>query len=98
MKESITLKTTVTVPEPEYFPPKPAGFLSPENIDQNGPIFEYIKELHVLLWAFTRVIFPSASGQVTSKAPQALKKLKIREEIKDLQNRLKSLSREYERN
>jgi hypothetical protein len=40
------------------------GFLSPENIDHDSEIFDYIKELHDYLWAFVLASNPSAMGRL----------------------------------
>ena len=40
------------------------GFLSPAKIDQDGEIFDYIRELHEYLWRFTRAHIPQANGSL----------------------------------
>lgn len=55
---------------------RPNGFLAKEKIDQEGEIFDYIKELHDYLWEFVRVANPSASGNLNNFVDKALKDLK----------------------
>ena len=40
------------------------GFLSQENIDQDGEPFKYIAELHDYLWRFVRIQLPHSSGSL----------------------------------
>jgi hypothetical protein len=58
------------------------GFLSPENIDPDGEIFDYIKELHDYLWVFVRIAMPGASGSLRDLLDLAVAKLKEKEDIK----------------
>ena len=51
---------------------RPDGFLSKENIDHDGEIFNYIGELHDYLWAFSRLAFPSAQGDLRKVLDLAL--------------------------
>jgi hypothetical protein len=50
------------------------GFLSPQHIDQEGEIFDYIAELHDYLWRFVRVQRPGASGNLRNFLDEALNK------------------------
>ena len=43
---------------------RPKGFLSEENIDHDSEIFDYIVELHGILWDFVRMQKPGASGRL----------------------------------
>ena len=43
---------------------RPYGFLANDKIDQNGEIFDYIRELHNYLWKYIRRIIPSANGNL----------------------------------
>ncbi len=40
------------------------GFLSEENIDHESEIFDYINELHNIIWHFIRAVEPGASGKM----------------------------------
>ena len=42
------------------------GFLSADNIDHGGEVFDYIRELHEYLWRFVRAQLPGASGDLES--------------------------------
>lgn len=48
------------------------GFISEGNIDHDGEIFDYIKELHEYLWKFVRVLYPEASGSLNDWLDDAL--------------------------
>jgi len=51
-------------------------FLSKENIDHEGEIFNYIQELHEILWQFVRIAKPKASGNLKDHIDSALEILK----------------------
>ena len=55
---------------------RPNGFLSKENIDQEGEIFDYIAELHEYLWKFVRAVIPGASGNLKWYLDKAIKQVK----------------------
>lgn len=52
--------------------PRPEGFLGPDKIDQDGEVFDYVRELHDYLWDFIRVSMPWASGDISEYVDQAL--------------------------
>ena len=54
---------------------RPKYFLSEDNIDQDGEIFDYIRELHDYLWRFARVAIPSANGHLDDYIDPAIVKL-----------------------
>jgi len=56
------------------------GFLSQDNIDQDGEQFDYIVELHRYLWQFIYVAFPNASGNLSDYVDKALVKLQAAEQ------------------
>jgi len=51
---------------------RPNGFLSPEHIDQDGEIFNYIQELHEYLWRFVCSEMPGASGVLDDHVDKAI--------------------------
>lgn len=55
---------------------RPEGFLSEENIDHDGEIFDYIRELHDYLWAFINAAFPGAGGHLCHYLDNALGRTK----------------------
>lgn len=49
---------------------RPEGFLDP---DKTPPeVFDYVRELHEILWRFVKVQNPEASGDLTRWLPTAL--------------------------
>lgn len=60
--------------------PRSPGFLSEENLPQDGEVFAYIVELHEYLWKFIRAINPGASGSLEDYLDEALAKFIAREE------------------
>ena len=55
---------------------RPEGFLSSKLIDHDSEQFDYINELHDLLWEFVRIHLPGASGRLSDHIDEALKKAK----------------------
>jgi len=47
------------------------GFIAEDKIDQNGEIFDYIRELHEYLWQYVRLFYPSASGSLSDWVDKA---------------------------
>jgi len=43
---------------------RPKNFLGEDKIDQNGEIFDYIRELHQYLWKFVYIYYPGAGGSL----------------------------------
>ena len=60
------------------------GFLSPENIDHNGEIMDYIRELHEYLWEYVRCVLPSASGKLDDYIDIVLQELKHKNRAKNM--------------
>lgn len=56
---------------------RPAMFLSEANIDQQGEIFDYIRELHEYLWRFVRVVQPGVSGDLCVFLDTAINKAEM---------------------
>ena len=52
-------------------------FLAEDKIDQNGEIFDYIRELHEYLWRFVRLFHPSASGSICDWIDETLNDVKV---------------------
>jgi hypothetical protein len=48
------------------------GFLSNEKIAHDSEVFDYIVELHELLWRFVRVHKPGAMGKLRDIVDEAL--------------------------
>ena len=48
------------------------GFLANDKIPHEGEIFDYIVELHELLWRFVRVHNPGAGGNLRDIIDEAL--------------------------
>ena len=55
---------------------RPNGFLDPDKIDKE--VFNYIRELHEILWRFVRAEYPNASGSLNDWLPTALAKAEKR--------------------
>lgn len=51
---------------------RPKGFLRDEIIPHNSEAFDYIRELHDLLWRFVRIEYPGAGGDLKEWIPIAL--------------------------
>lgn len=51
---------------------RPIGFLGVREIDHDGEIFDYIKELHEYLWNFVRLRLPYVSGTLDFFIDEAL--------------------------
>jgi len=51
---------------------RPKGFLSDENVGHDSEVFDYVAELHSVLWEFVRYIIPGASGHLTPYIDKAL--------------------------
>ena len=66
---------------------RPDGFIAEDKIDQDGEIFDYIRELHNYLWRFVRVAIPSAGGSLNDYVDIAI-------EISEGRNELRSNSKE----
>ena len=45
--------------------PRADGFLAEDKIDHSSEIFDYIKELHLVLWEFCRYFRPGCGGSLT---------------------------------
>jgi len=54
------------------------GFIADDKLDHNGEIFDYIRELHLYLWQFVYLFYPSASGSLTEWVDKVLDEAKIR--------------------
>ncbi len=50
------------------------GFLAQDKIDQDGEVFDYIRELHDYLWRFVRCELPFANGKLDNYLDVALEK------------------------
>lgn len=55
--------------------PRPHGFLHCSKLPHDSEIFDYIVELHELLWRVVRVISPGASGQLDNHLPDVIDRL-----------------------
>lgn len=53
---------------------RPMYFLAEDKIDQDGEIFDYIRELHGYLWRFVYIFNPVASGSLSDFIDSALSK------------------------
>jgi len=53
---------------------RPKGILAEENISHDSEIFDYVRELHEILWRFVRVEYPDAGGRLDKWLPVALAK------------------------
>ena len=51
---------------------RPKGFLSDENEGHDSEVFDYVVELHSVLWEFVRYIIPGASGHLRPYIDKAL--------------------------
>ena len=51
---------------------RPKYFLAEDKIDQDGEVFDYIRELHDYLWRFVRIFNHSASGSLHDFVDEAL--------------------------
>ncbi len=49
---------------------RPNGFLDPDNVPSE--VFDYVKELHLILWRFVRAEYSNASGNLDLWIPSAL--------------------------
>ena len=49
---------------------RPEGFLSPKHVPDE--VFDYVRELHDILWRFVHAEYPGASGQLNHWIPPAL--------------------------
>jgi len=58
------------------------GFLAQDKIDQEGEIFNYIRELHDYLWRFTRCELPFANGNLRDYLDIALEKAEYERSLK----------------
>ena len=54
---------------------RPDGFIAEDKIDQDGEIFDYIRELHSYLWQFVYIAMPWASGSLSDFVDKALERL-----------------------
>ena len=50
-------------------------FLAADKIDQDGEIFDYIRELHDYLWRFVWAVRPGASGGLSDYVDSAVEEL-----------------------
>lgn len=58
--------------EPLTMKDRPHGFLRNDELGHDTEAFDYVRELHDILWRFVRAEIPSASGQLTDWIPAAL--------------------------
>jgi hypothetical protein len=49
---------------------RPSGFLNPEYTPDD--VFDYVRELHEVLWRFVRAEYPNANGDLCLWIPPAL--------------------------
>ena len=56
---------------------RPEGFIAEDKIDHDGEIFDYIRELHLYLWAFVRLFYPMAGGSLDYWVDKVLDDVKI---------------------
>ena len=54
------------------FKERPKGFLADCNLAHDSEQFDYVKELHEVLWRFVRVEMPEAGGSLSDFIPTAL--------------------------
>jgi len=52
--------------------PRPKGVLADCNLEHGSEQFDYIKELHEVLWRFVRAELPGAGGDLSDFIPVAL--------------------------
>lgn len=51
---------------------RPKGFLAERHLPHDSEPFDYIVELHDVLWRFVRAEFPGADGSLSQWIPAAL--------------------------
>jgi 3-dehydroquinate dehydratase len=59
------------------------GFLREELIDHDGEQFDYINELHGLLWRFVKTVNPGAFGSLSYHVEDALAIAEARKAFRD---------------
>ena len=58
--------------EPCILRPRSPGFLADCNLPHGSEQFDYVKNLHEVLWRFVKVEYPHASGVLSDWIPIAL--------------------------
>ena len=58
---------------------RPYAFIGEDEIDHDGEIFDYIKELHAYLWRVIWAVTPGASGTISDRIDRAVETLEARE-------------------
>ena len=58
---------------------RPYAFIGEDEIDHDGEIFDYIKELHDYLWRVIWAVTPGASGTISDRIDRAVETLEARE-------------------
>ena len=58
--------------EPLTMKDRPRGFLRTEELNHDSEVFDYVRELHHILWRFVLAEIPSASGELNRWIPIAL--------------------------
>ena len=54
---------------------RPYAFIGEDEIDHDGEIFDYIKELHAYLWRVIWAVTPGASGTINDHIDRAIDSL-----------------------
>ena len=62
------------------------GFLGPDKIDQEGEVFDYIRELHGYLWEFTRHFKPWAMGSLNAHLDDAIQAARHNKEVQRVEH------------
>ena len=72
---------------------RPYAFIGEDEIDHDGEIFDYIKELHAYLWRVIRAVTPGASGTIDDHIDRAIDTLEARApEVEALADALSELA------
>lgn len=64
--------TPPTPPLRPLFKSRPKGFLGNDQIDHNSDIFDYIRELHEILWRVCWAVNPGATGYLEHNVGSAI--------------------------
>jgi hypothetical protein len=51
---------------------RPKGFLADRHIEHSSEQFDYVRELHEILWRFVRTEYPGADGSLKHWIPIAI--------------------------